>query len=465
MTLAAWLVFALAQGSPTPLEQARAELERERQALAAETAAFAAAEARHPQNAGPRPRPVATPSKGVRPTPLGNDDLPPRAEPPKADPTPLGDDDLPPAGPADLAALRALAEGQALEAAERPGPDHGRQVLQRLVDRFEGLDGADPRATAAWATEVVQHLLTQHAESTRTSLERVSLWTAHGRFSEVELWRAGHVAWAYADPNGGVALAVPTPGEARAYRWQADLDPGTVARVRALFDTATPWVAMPLDPGWLPAVERRGPTPGWRERLAAGGVLMWPLAALGLVGLALVLERSVTLFLRQRRRSPVVAQVLADVADGHLGTARTRCLAAPGPVTRALAAVLADPQRPREALTETLDTQILHEVPRLQRFLAGIAVIAATAPLLGLLGTVTGIIETFAVLQTQGEADVTAMAGGISEALFTTAAGLVVAIPLSLAGGLLRARVERLLGDLEAHGAALLERLGREVPR
>ena len=110
-------------------------------------------------------------------------------------------------------------------------------------------------------------------------------------------------------------------------------------------------------------------------------------------------------------------------------------------------------------MEDAIQEQLLHEMPKLQRFLGGIAILAAVAPLLGLLGTVTGIIRTFGVIQSFGNANPSLMAGGISEALITTAAGLIIAIPLLLAHSLLKGRVQTILSDAEKHAATLLNTL------
>jgi biopolymer transport protein ExbB len=95
--------------------------------------------------------------------------------------------------------------------------------------------------------------------------------------------------------------------------------------------------------------------------------------------------------------------------------------------------------------------------------MGGIAILAAVAPLLGLLGTVTGIIETFGVIRAFGNANPSLMAGGISEALVTTAAGLIIAVPILLLHGLLSGRVDRIVGNAEKHAANLLAVLAHDA--
>ena len=109
----------------------------------------------------------------------------------------------------------------------------------------------------------------------------------------------------------------------------------------------------------------------------------------------------------------------------------------------------------REVLENVLQEAILRELPRLERFLPTLSVLAAIAPLLGLLGTVTGMINTFQVIMQFGTSDPRMMSGGISEALITTQLGLVVAIPILIMHHFLERRVDKVIGDMEEKGTAL----------
>ena len=107
-------------------------------------------------------------------------------------------------------------------------------------------------------------------------------------------------------------------------------------------------------------------------------------------------------------------------------------------------------------MEDAVQEQLLHELPRLNRFMALISLLAAVSPLLGLLGTVTGIMQIFGVIRLFGNANPGLMAGGISEALITTAAGLAIAIPILLLHNLLTGRVDKIVSDAEKHAATLL---------
>ena len=111
---------------------------------------------------------------------------------------------------------------------------------------------------------------------------------------------------------------------------------------------------------------------------------------------------------------------------------------------------------PREAMENALQEAILREVPPMERFLSTLGMLAAIAPLLGLLGTVTGMIDTFHVITQHGTGDPRMMSGGISEALVTTMLGLSVAIPIMLAHTLLNRAVDKHIGQMEEKAVALI---------
>ena len=116
----------------------------------------------------------------------------------------------------------------------------------------------------------------------------------------------------------------------------------------------------------------------------------------------------------------------------------------------------------REVLESILQEAVLHELPSLQRGLAVLAVMGAVAPLLGLLGTVTGMIETFRIITVFGTGDPKLMSGGISEALVTTELGLAVAIPIMLLHTLLSRRADHILGDMEKQAVGMTNLMARE---
>jgi biopolymer transport protein ExbB len=182
-------------------------------------------------------------------------------------------------------------------------------------------------------------------------------------------------------------------------------------------------------------------TPGFMERVDQGGLIGYITIVLGLIGLALAAERLVGL----------------AVVGGKIRAQLKSRLADPGnPLGRVLAVYEEHKSADVETLELKLDEAILKETPKLERFNTLIKVISVAAPLLGLLGTVTGMIQTFEVITLFGAGDPKLMAGGISMALVTTVIGLCVAIPLVLLHSVVASRSTALVQILDEQSAGLI---------
>jgi len=187
-----------------------------------------------------------------------------------------------------------------------------------------------------------------------------------------------------------------------------------------------------------------------------GGVVMYPMIALAFVVFFLIVER--WLYLRNayakstefaRRFFPLLERGEIDEARGII--AHYSC-----PISRMAAAGMESLELPKEDVRSILQEVALADIPKLERFLNVIAVIGTMMPILGLLGTVTGMIATFDVITVKGTGDPRALAGGISQALITTEAGLVFALPIILLHSFLSSRVDTLLAEMERAQTAFL---------
>jgi biopolymer transport protein ExbB len=135
------------------------------------------------------------------------------------------------------------------------------------------------------------------------------------------------------------------------------------------------------------------------------------------------------------------------------------------PVNHVIEAGLRARHEDRETLESILQEAILRELPRVERGLSVLAVLGAVAPLLGLLGTVTGMIDTFRVITLFGTGDPKLMSGGISEALVTTELGLAIAIPIMLLHTLLSRRSNHIVGDMEEKAVSLINIIEKDRAR
>jgi biopolymer transport protein ExbB len=162
------------------------------------------------------------------------------------------------------------------------------------------------------------------------------------------------------------------------------------------------------------------------------------------------------------RGGALVARIAARLDAGELGEARAAVSSGSNPTARVVRSLLGS-ARPRTALDDVAAEAILAETPAIERFGRAILVIAAVAPLLGLLGTVTGMIGTFEIITEFGTGDPRMLSGGISEALITTQLGLIVAIPMLLIGNLLDRMAQGVLDRLELAALTVINRVGAEL--
>jgi len=193
------------------------------------------------------------------------------------------------------------------------------------------------------------------------------------------------------------------------------------------------------------------------EFIQAGGILMYPILLCSLVASAIIGERFWTLQHKQVLPDGLVAQVWEWIKQGKLDKSHIDSLRNGSPLGRILAAGLINRQRSREIMKESIDEVASHVVHDLERYLNMLGIIASITPLLGLLGTVVGMIEVFATITTQGVGDAAALAGGISKALFTTAAGLSVAIPAMFFYRYLRGKINALVVNMEQEALKMLD--------
>jgi biopolymer transport protein ExbB len=193
------------------------------------------------------------------------------------------------------------------------------------------------------------------------------------------------------------------------------------------------------------------------EQIPKGGPIVWPIMLILGLGILITLERSFFLLRNHLNVDTLFPQVENAVNAGDWLMATRICKKAhKKPIARVLLAALPYHKMPREEIENTLQEAILKEIPAMERFLSTLGMLAAIAPLLGLLGTVTGMIDTFHVITLYGTGDPRLMSGGISEALVTTMLGLAVAIPLMVAQTLLNRTVEKRIGLLEEKAVALV---------
>jgi biopolymer transport protein ExbB len=201
------------------------------------------------------------------------------------------------------------------------------------------------------------------------------------------------------------------------------------------------------------------------ELVKAGGWLMIPIIACSVVAMAIILERLWAL--RSKRVVPgnLVAQVWQYHRKGKLNNTYITAVRDGSSLGRILAAGLVNRQHSREVMKESIEESGRQVVSEMERYLNTLGTIASISPLLGLLGTVIGMIKVFSAITIAGVGNPTVLAGGISEALITTAAGLSVAIPSLMFHRYFESRVQRLVIKMEEESLKMVEIMQGERER
>ncbi len=201
------------------------------------------------------------------------------------------------------------------------------------------------------------------------------------------------------------------------------------------------------------------------DYIQKGGLLMWPILVCSVLSIAVFAER---LFYLHRATIHVgeFLQGLSNLVQRrNFAEALHECAGTPGPVARVIHAAIIRHETPRSELREIVQEAGQLEVPKLERFLGVLVTLAFLTPLLGLLGTVAGMMDAFGTLSSNGGyATISELSSGIYKSLLTTAAGLVVATPTFVAYSYLSARVNTLMHEMERAGIEVVHMLADREP-
>ena len=195
------------------------------------------------------------------------------------------------------------------------------------------------------------------------------------------------------------------------------------------------------------------------EIIRAGGWLMLPIMLCSIVAIAIVIERFWSLSASRITPKYVLAQVWTWLKNNQLDSSKLRELRMSSPLGQILAAGLLSSKYGRAAMIESVEQAAAQVIHDMERYLNALGTIAAITPLLGLLGTIVGMIRVFSEIMLQGTGNANALAGGISEALISTAAGLTVAIPTYMTHRHFTRKVESLVLTLEQESIKLVDAL------
>ena len=201
------------------------------------------------------------------------------------------------------------------------------------------------------------------------------------------------------------------------------------------------------------------------QYLVKGGILMIPILLCSIVGLTVFFERLWTLRVKRNIPPDLLRRCEDLVRRGLIEEAMALCRRSRSPTGRVLQTALKNAGLGREAIKESVQEVGRREAAHLERYVGVLGTVANVSPLLGLLGTVSGMIKAFTVISVQGVGNPASLAGGISEALITTAAGLTVAIPTFVAYRYFIGKTDRLVLELEQHAIHFVDLLKQPVAR
>lgn len=196
------------------------------------------------------------------------------------------------------------------------------------------------------------------------------------------------------------------------------------------------------------------------EMVVKGGPIMYPIILCSVIALAIVIERVYHLHRAKIDTRKFMDEVANVLRRNKIMEAIEMCDATPGPIAHILKAGILKHDRPRQEIKEAIEEAGLYEVPRMEKNLTALSTVAHISPLLGLLGTVVGMVRCFQVIQEKSTSlnavSPGDLAGGIWQALITTVAGLAVAIPAYVAYNYLVSRVDNLVLDMERSATDLI---------
>jgi biopolymer transport protein ExbB len=328
----------------------------------------------------------------------------------------------------------------------RMGPAEAAMLAPSLAEVDEALSAESP---AAGLSEAATRLL---ALATRWNGERVGGTTFPGHALDDDgVERAGTFATfgplAYFAGDGPTAgIVVSRLGSSHPSIFSA-LDENMIAAVRRLSEGADVVVPCDLTSGSALLVEQaREPLV---EHLKKGGVVMVPLLAIGVAAALLAIWKLLELARLPTRPAVLASRILEEARKGDVDDANATARQLPQPMASLMLEGIEHREATKEHLEEILHEHVLACIPRLERHLGTLAVFGGVAPLLGLLGTVTGMIHTFQLVTIFGSGNAKLLSAGISEALITTKCGLAIAIPVLLVHAFLARRVRDVVSAME----------------
>jgi biopolymer transport protein ExbB len=341
-----------------------------------------------------------------------------------------------------------------------------REVLRRKLEAVRIPDGAPDIALRNYSLYKLENI--NHGLTIDLSRQRILL--DEGSPVDMTIARIGAVQ-GFGIDSAGTYYMIRQTGRFGAARYT--IDPITSSEfINALSIAFPKWLSdnavsgeIPIDvmqndqSSALVTGEKSNLTAATVKFFKGGGPVMLPLALITLWAIIIVVMKLVTLAQKHKNDSKFFKKIIDLIDNKDIDTATRLAVSQRGVVARVAHACLKNSKWSRESAEKSIREILVEEVPILGKHLNTLAVIAAAAPLLGLLGTVTGMINVFEVITNYGTGDPKILAGGISEALITTEVGLIIAVPVVLLHNYIRNRKDDIQAEMERHAIGIINRL------
>ena len=303
-------------------------------------------------------------------------------------------------------------------------------------------------------------------------LEKRSFTRADKTPGEGVLLRLGAVASAYRDSKsnaGGILVKDLGNGAINPYEWRENLPAeASTSLTKSLMDmekgstqiTSIPVDILPNQSQGKAYIQKEEHKSFWKSLLhtvETGGVFMWPLLIIPVIVLILFFMKLFAVIRSRAGGSNLYGLAIEKLGSSNPAEAEKICTAQPqSPILKTILAVVKNRDKDRSRAEKDVKEVLMAQIPKLERHLTTLSVMAAAAPLLGLLGTVSGLIAMFQVITQHGVNDPKLLAGGIGEALIATETGLLIAIPTLIAHNWLANRIDDIVSDMEFYGLKAL---------
>ena len=326
-------------------------------------------------------------------------------------------------------------------------PDR-KEVLDKIANskRFPGMN---------WIKALVEFYFSEMEESGRIVRRNGNFIGPDGRETSGEILRIGRFTTYYRLPNGDVGFLKPEADGTRLDAVQGEAPSRYLRQISDYFDKKSDILPIDLSSGNEFLQWTKSQTFG--DWLATGGPIMYVILVVGIIAVLIGLERIFVLSTKSKASEQFMAQLKELANQGNWKEAKALCSSKSRvPTCQMLDAALEHVGYSQDVMENALQESILRQVPKLERFLPTLALLAVIAPLLGLLGTVQGMIQTFKIITEVGTGNPTLLASGISVALYTTYFGLMIAVPIMVVHHIFKSRVEKIVVDMEEKGTAFI---------